>query len=122
VPAKAIDLEPQVRKFRKQGWSEAKIKRWLEQKEQTKERHIREDEALAKGGAHELDRWIMLLKELIKVRQIPMIGFLLHWYHSSVEGERIKNQAFRSHCGTPNEDRRRCVVRNCFLMSCHRSA
>jgi hypothetical protein len=92
VPAKAIDLEPQVRKFRKQGWSEAKIKRWLEQKEQTKERHIREDEALAKGGAHELDRWIMLLKELIKVRQIPMIGFLLHWYHSSVEGERIKIQ------------------------------
>ena len=56
-PAKAIDFEPQVRKLRKQGWSEAKIKRWLDQKEQTKERHLREDEALTKGGAVELDRW-----------------------------------------------------------------
>ena len=49
MPAKDLDLEPQVRKLRKQGWSEAKIKRWLEQKEQTKERHLREDEALAKA-------------------------------------------------------------------------
>jgi len=92
VPAKAVDFESQVRKLRKQGWSEAKIKRWLEQKEQTKERHLREDEALAKGGAPELDRWIMLLRELINVRQIPMVGLLLHWYHGSVESERINIQ------------------------------
>ncbi|HKP82048.1 MAG TPA: hypothetical protein VJT69_08515 [Pyrinomonadaceae bacterium] len=92
VPAKAVDYEPQVRKFRKQGWSEAKIKRWLEQKEQTKERHLREDEALAKGGDPELDRWIMLFNELIRVRQIPTVGLLLHFYHGTVEGERIKIQ------------------------------
>ena len=92
VSAKAVDFEPQIRKLRKQGWSEAKIKRWFEQKEQTKERHLREDEALAKGGAPELDSWIMLFEELINVRQIPMVGLLLHWYHGSVEGERIKIQ------------------------------
>ena len=92
VQDKAIDLEPQVRKLRKQGWSEAKIKRWLEQKEQTKERHLREDEALAKDGSPELDRWIMLLTELINVRQIPIVGVLLHWYHGAVERERIKIQ------------------------------
>jgi hypothetical protein len=92
VQDKAIDFEPQVRKLRKQGWSEAKIKRWLEQKEQTKERHLREDEALAKGGDPELDRWIMLFEELINVRQIPKMGLLLHWYHGSVEGARIKIQ------------------------------
>jgi hypothetical protein len=92
VPAKAINFEAQVKKLRKQGWSEAKIKRWLEQKEQTKERHLRDDEALAKGGDPELDRWIMLFKELIKVRQLPTVGLLLHWYHGSVEGERIKFQ------------------------------
>jgi hypothetical protein len=92
VPAKAVDFEPQVRKLRKQCLSEAKIKRWLEQKEQTKERHLREDEALAKGGDPELDRWIMLFEELINVRQIPTMGLLLHWYHGSVETERIKIQ------------------------------
>jgi hypothetical protein len=92
VPVKNIDYERQVNKLRKQGWSEAKIKRWLEQKEQTKERHLREDEALAKGGDPELDRWIMLFDELINVRQIPTMGLLLHWYHGSVETERIKIQ------------------------------
>jgi hypothetical protein len=92
VQDKAIDFEPQVRKLRKQGWSEAKIKRWLEQKEQTKERHLREDEALARGGAAELDRWIMFLKELINVRRIPMVGLLLHWYNGGVEAERINFQ------------------------------
>jgi hypothetical protein len=92
VPAKDIDFEPQIRKLRKQGWSEAKIKRWLEQKEQTKERHLREDEALAKSGALELDRWIMLVKELINIKQIPMVGLLLHWYHGAVESERIEIQ------------------------------
>ena len=92
VPAKAVDYESQVRKLRKQGWSEAKIKRWLEQKEQTKERHLREDEARAKGGDPELDRWIMLFNELINVRQTPTIALLLHWYHGSVDTERIKIQ------------------------------
>ena len=92
VPTKAVGSERQVRKLRKQGWSEAKIKRWLEQKEQTIERHLREDEALAKDGSPELDRWMMLLKELINVRQIPMVGLLLHSYHGGVERERIKIQ------------------------------
>jgi hypothetical protein len=92
VQDKAVDSERQVVKFRKQGWSEAKIKRWLEQKEQTKERHLREVKALAKGGSPELDRWITLLKELINVRQIPMVGLLLHWYHAGVESEQIKIQ------------------------------
>lgn len=34
VRAKAVDSERHVAKLRKQGWGEAKIKRWLEQKEQ----------------------------------------------------------------------------------------
>lgn len=48
--AKVLSYDREVMKLRKQGWSEAKIRRWLEQKEQTKERHRREDEALARGG------------------------------------------------------------------------
>ena len=79
-----------MKKFRKQGWSEAKIQRWLEQKEQTKERHRREDEVLANGGGPEVDRWIEFLDDLIRCGPSSRFGLLLHWYGGSVEGERIK--------------------------------
>jgi len=88
--AKVSSYDRELKKFRKQGWSEAKIQRWLEQKEQTKERHRREDEALAEGGGPELDRWIEFLNDLIRFGPSPRFGLLLHWYAVSIEGERIK--------------------------------
>jgi len=84
--------ERELKKFRKQGWSKAKIKRWLEQKEQTKERHLRQDAALAEGSAPELERWVRFLNDLFDSRHAHKFGLLLHWYHTSVEGERIKIQ------------------------------
>jgi hypothetical protein len=90
--AKGSSYDRELKKFRKQGWSEAKMQRWLEQKEQTKERHRRKDEDLVQGGSPELDRWIELLNELIGSGPAPRVGLLLHWYHGSIEGERIKIQ------------------------------
>ena len=90
VGTKLSSYERASKKLRKQGWSEAKIQRWLDQTEQTTERRRREDEALAKGGGPEIDRWIELLNDLIRSGPSPRLGLLLHWYHGSVEGERIK--------------------------------
>jgi hypothetical protein len=90
VAAKTSSYDCALRKFRKQGWSGAKIQRWLEQKEQTSERQRREDEALAEAGGPELDRWIEFLDDLIRSGRSPKLGLLLHWYRGSVEGERIK--------------------------------
>ena len=87
-----LSYDRELRKFRKQGWSDAKIKRWLEQKEQTREQHRREDEALAKTTSHELERWIEFLNDLLKARLVSQFGLLLHWYHTSIESERIKIQ------------------------------
>lgn len=81
-----------LKKFRKQGWSEAKIKRWLEQKEQTRERHQREDEALEQGSSYEVDRWIKFLNDLVGGKVAQKCGLLLHAYHPRIEGERIKIQ------------------------------
>src|SRR5262245_11617386 len=38
--ANVTSYDRELKKFRKQGWSEGKIQRWLEQKEQTKESDI----------------------------------------------------------------------------------
>jgi hypothetical protein len=90
--AKVSSYERDLKKFRKQGWSEAKIKRWLKQKEQTQERHRREDAALSEGGGPELNRWIEFLNHLIASNLSPRLGLLLHWYHGGIESERIKIQ------------------------------
>lgn len=81
--------ERELKKFRKQGWSEAKIKRWLEQKEQTKERHLREDEARAQGSTPELDQWVDFITDMLTSGRTRGIGLLLHMYQRGVESERI---------------------------------
>ena len=84
-----LSYERELKKFRKQGWSEAKINRWLEQKEQTKEKHLREDEALAKGSTLELDQWVRLITDVLTSGYARRIGLLLHMYHGGIENERI---------------------------------
>ncbi len=87
---KSVSYERELNKFRKQGWSEAKIQRWLEQKEQTKERHQREDEARAKGSTSELNQWVDFIGDLLESGKARRLGLLLHWYRGSIESERIK--------------------------------
>jgi hypothetical protein len=81
--------ERELKKFRKEGWSKAKINRWLEQKEQMKEKHVREDEARAKGSSHELDQWVRLITDVLKSGSAHRIGLLLHVYRGGIESERI---------------------------------
>lgn len=84
-----LSYERQLKKFRKQGWSETKINRWLEQKEHTKEKHRREDEAQAKGSTEELNQWVRLITDVLTSGYARRIGLLLHKYSGSIESERI---------------------------------
>lgn len=87
---KPVSHERDLKKFRRQGWSEAKIERWLEQKEQTKARHQREDEARAQVSTPELDQWINFVTDLLKSGKAPRLGLLLHLYRGGIESERVK--------------------------------
>lgn len=84
-----LSNERELKKFRKQGWSEAKINRWLEQKEQTKEKHLREAEAQAKGSTHELNQWVRLITDVLTSGYAHRVSLLLHMYHGGIESERI---------------------------------
>lgn len=64
-------------KLRRKGWSDAKIKRWKEQKA----------EHLAKPKqTPEATDWEAFLKEMLNSRQTPFICLLLHWYTGPIEG------------------------------------
>ena len=82
--------EHELKKLRRKGWSEAKILRWLEQKEQTKEKHVREDEARARSHTPAAQHWVDFISAVLNSRCTDKVGILLHFYHMDVQGERIK--------------------------------
>jgi hypothetical protein len=81
--------EKQVRKLRKQGWSEAKIQRWREQKEQEQEKQERNHDARAAEATPGADRWVQFLTDVLRSGHTSRIGLLLHFYRRTVESERI---------------------------------
>ena len=86
---KEPNFDRELTKFRAQGWSEAKIQRWLDQKSQVQERHKREDDHQAQGSTAELDQWINLINDLLNTGKARWLGLLLHTYHRGIESERI---------------------------------
>lgn len=85
------DPHERVSKLRKQGWSEAKIQRWLEQKEQSEEKRERRLHARAENETPYLDRWLGLIPELLRSGHASRVGLLLHFYnHGSLENDRIE--------------------------------
>jgi len=85
-----VDHGNEIKKFRKQGWSEPKIQRWLEQKQQTKEKYLREDDARAETGTPDAARWVEFITDVLKSGYTRRIGLLLHLYHGGIASERIK--------------------------------
>ena len=69
-----------IRRMKKKGWSETKINRWIEQKENSGR-----NEELKKDN----ERWQRFLRELLTVDQIGKVGVLIHWYDLGLEDEPI---------------------------------
>jgi len=79
----------EVAKLSKKGWSRVKIERWLEQKKEVEDKRKREDHARLQEGTAEAERWIDLVTDLLRSGQANKVGVLYHWYHGSIESERI---------------------------------
>jgi hypothetical protein len=89
----SVGSERELEKLRKQGWSEAKIQRWIEQKEQTKVRNVRKEEAGARADQPLAEQWIRFITDLLESGYTSKIGLLLHLYHGGIETERIQIQS-----------------------------
>jgi hypothetical protein len=85
-----VSYAHELKKLRRKGWGEAKIQRWLEQKEQTKEKHFREDEARAGSNTPVAQYWVDFISAVLNSRCSDKVSLLLHFYHMDVGGERIK--------------------------------
>jgi hypothetical protein len=88
-PSKDLTYESEVAKLRKQGWSGAKVQRWLKQKREAEEKRKKEVDARAQGGMAEAETWVSLVSDLLQSGHANRVGVLLHLYHGGVETERV---------------------------------
>ena len=79
-----------VPSLRRKGWSEAKIARWLKDKERAAG-HRQRAEALHSDHPPmpEEEMWLGFLRAVIERGVAGSVGLLLHWYSGGVESERI---------------------------------
>lgn len=86
----SCDSEAQIAKFRKQGWSEAKIQRWREQKGVGREKQDRDRQTRAGTRSWEIEHWIPFLMDVLRSGHTDRIGLLLHYYRGTLGNEHIQ--------------------------------
>lgn len=79
-----------IKKFRKQGWSDAKIQRWVSEKEQLQEKSASINAILTEEGSAEASYWVSFINAVLKSGFTQQFGLLLHSYDGGIESERIK--------------------------------
>lgn len=70
-----------IEKLKRKGWSETKIKNWIDSKTKTNTQ--------AKEQDKEREQWTNFLEEIILENKIGKVGLYIHWYDSKMEDEEV---------------------------------
>jgi hypothetical protein len=92
----------ELAKLRTKGWSEAKIQRWLEQREGVAQRDERSTELRARASLPEAERWVAFINDALT--KTPYFGLLLHMYSGGLDTERIDLKRRRTPRGKLSAD------------------
>ena len=77
------DYSRRVKKLRKQGWSEARIERWLDEK---RKREL-DLAAYLTTPPNDVLTWCEFVREVLNSGAAKYVGLLLHWYSGLIETE-----------------------------------
>jgi hypothetical protein len=81
VRSREHDEDREAARLRRDGWSEAKIRRWREQRS---EAIVRKTEARERSRQDEVAMWIALIGELLDAK-VAHVGLLVHWATDGVQ-------------------------------------
>ncbi len=82
--------DSEIEKLKQKGWSEAKIQRFLNDKNKRVEQKAKKLEPRKSSAESGVQEWVGFCKKLFETTSIKTFGILLHWYSGLVESERIK--------------------------------
>ena len=80
----------EIKKLERKGWSQAKIKRWIEEKEKYKDKLKRESITYEERYAPQANEWYEFIKSVVLNKNLGTFGLLLHMYRTSPETEMVK--------------------------------
>ncbi len=80
----------EIGKFRRKGWSQSKIDRWLHEKELATAKAERKDVQTARDRQAEAADWIEFLRTVLSSGASASLGLLLHWYTRPIESSNIE--------------------------------
>ncbi len=102
-PTDAGPSERELRKLRAEGWSEAKIRRWLEQRNTTQQKRELAYDARHGGVPASATAWMTFVSRILEERLAPWVGLFTHDYRGSVATEQIEVGAVRRFVGVTVE-------------------
>lgn len=102
-PTDAGPSERELRKLRSDGWSEAKIRRWLDQRGATQQKRELEYEARHGGVPAGATAWMTFVSRILDEGLAAWVGLFTHDYRGSVATERIEVGAVRRFVGVSVE-------------------
>lgn len=79
----------EIDKLKKKGWSDFKIKRYIDEKNKTIEKNEKIYENYKKQNHVDVENWYNFICELFLKTNIKSFGLLLHWYKGGLLNERI---------------------------------
>jgi len=79
-----------IQKLKNKGWSQSKIKRWLDEKEKYKKKLKRDAVTNKQNRAPEATEWFEFIKTAVNNQRIGKLCLLLHMYRGGVETEKVK--------------------------------
>lgn len=78
--------EHKIKKMRRRGWSEDRIRTWIEQKQESKRRSATTERNYTLEA---LEDWCVAIHECVGSNLTSSLGLLKHWYSSGVSSERF---------------------------------
>jgi hypothetical protein len=84
------DREGETKRLRRKGWSEAKIQRWIEEKEKASDKKESRNELYRQSQEPRAEEWVKFLKDAVANPAVGEFGLLLHFYKTGPERETIE--------------------------------
>lgn len=81
--------EESVKKFKSKGWSDTKIRRWLNEAELTRQKQEQKEELAHETALTAVDDWLNFIRDILSSGATNRVGLLVHLYDGGL-GSRIK--------------------------------
>ena len=81
--------ELEVNNLKQKGWSEAKVQRFLNDKNKKAEKNNKDLKQRKLSAENEIQEWLDFCKKIFETISINTFGILLHWYKGGTSNERI---------------------------------